>query len=306
MKKSILLLFLLIVQFSFAQQEEYTEFLTNAKTSVKSGNFKDFKTNFRYFVTALDRDEIKPEELTEENFELFSYCIWWGVSSQFITAEDLKIDVVQFLEYDIENHPVNMGVLGTMYLTNLGGQQDFEKARHWFEKGAEKNDVWSIQQLGSMYSSGIFGVKQDFKKAQIYYQKAADLGSALAYAMLASYYMYGEGFGLKKDLDKALLSYEKAIELANEYEKASFMQQLGIFYQFAENDQKKADEWHKKAIAHHLQRAEKGDAMAMWSLGSIYQFGNGAPIDLVKAKNWYQKACEAELEFGCQSLETLK
>jgi len=217
--KKLLLLLTLTVLFTnlHAQQEEYTEFLQNAMNAIDKWDRKEFETNIRYFVVALDRDEITPETLTKENFDLLSECIFSGIGSEFITAENLKTDIIRFLGYDIENHPSNMGVLGSLYLAGTGMEQDFEKARSWFEKGAEQNDAWCNYKLGVIYSSGILGVEKDMEKARSYYQKAAGLGNANAAGNLASYYMNGKFYGWKTDIPKAIELYKQAIEKADDY-----------------------------------------------------------------------------------------
>ena len=48
-------------------------------------------------------------------------------------------------------------------------------------------------------------------------------------------------------------------------------------------DYAKAREWYEKAAA-------KGDASAMFNLGSLYKNGHGVAQDYAKAREWYEKA----------------
>ena len=305
MKKSLLLtIFTILFTCSYAQQEEYGEFLQNAKVAAENGRIKEFNTNFRYFVAAMYREEITPESLTKENFDLFSECILYGITNDWITEEDLKTDIVTFLEYDIENHPSNMGVLGTLYLHGKSVPQDYEKARSWFEKGAERDDVWSTYELGVIYNAGTFGATKYMEKAKMYYQKAAELGSMLAISFLANGYAYGI-YGYEKNIPKAIELYKDAIEKAKDPEKGAYMSLLGSLYQYAKNDKKEAENWYNQAKEHYEIRTEKGDVIAMWSLGNVYQQGLGVEPNTEKAKEWYRKSCEAGFETACQSYEAL-
>lgn len=47
-----------------------------------------------------------------------------------------------------------------------------------------------------------------------------------------------------------------------------------------------------------LNEAEKGSPQAMLSLGNLYEQGVGAPRNLIKALEWYQKAADADLAEG--------
>ena len=304
MKKLLLLIIFTILFASLhAQQEEYGEFLQNAKAAAENGRIKEFNLNFRYFVTAMDRDKITPEILTKENFDLFSECIFWGISSDWIKAEDLKTDIVPFLEYDIENHPSNMGVLGNLYKLGMGTSQDFEKARDWFEKGAERDDAWSTWQLGLMYATSLGGVR-DEEKAKTYYQQAAELGNTTAMVFLAS--SYKNGLGYKKDIPRAIELYKKAIEKASNLDKGVYISILADTYQNKVKNKKEAKYWYNQAKEQYQHQAEKGNMFDMFHLGAMYEYGNGVKQDTQKAKEWYRKSCEAGFETACQSYETLK
>ena len=41
-----------------------------------------------------------------------------------------------------------------------------------------------------------------------------------------------------------------------------------------------------------LAEAEKGEVDSQYKLASMYQFGNGTPIDLEEAIKWYEKAAD--------------
>ena len=304
MKKLLLLTLTIFFTQLHAQQEEYGEFLQNAKAAAENGRIKEFNLNFRYFVIAMDRDKITPEILTKENFDLFSECILFGITNDWITEEDLKTDIIPFLEYDIENHPTNMDVLGRIYLIGRGAPQDYEKAKSWFEKGAKRDDIGSTYMLGVMYSSPLSGI-QDTEKSKTYFLKAAELGSASALFMLALKYKYGTS-GYEKDISQAIELCKEAIEKAKDSEKGGFMVFLAECYESKRN-KKEAKYWSNQGKEYHEKRAAKGDALAMYSLGLMYQSGNSSvKKDPEQAKEWFRKSCDAGYQPVCRHTDGQK
>jgi uncharacterized protein len=54
---------------------------------------------------------------------------------------------------------------------------DYDKAREWFEKAADKGDAGAMFNLGRLYANG-YGVAKDYDKAREWYEKAADKDEA--------------------------------------------------------------------------------------------------------------------------------
>jgi len=84
------------------------------------------------------------------------------------------------------------------------------------------------------------------------------------------------------------------------------MFQLAVLYQYHTKDKTEAENWYRKSIEQYEQQAGKGNILAMYTLGIKYKIGNGVKQNSTKAKEWYQKACEAGFEVACQSYEALK
>src|SRR5690606_34622870 len=231
-----------------AQQEEYTAYLENAMNAINKWDTEHFQTNFKYFVTALDRDNITPETLTDKNFNLFSDCLYYGIAGYLLTPEELKINIIDFLNYDIENRPENMTLLGNLYMMGAGVSKDFEKARYLLEKADNLNNARAAYLLGNLYAFGQ-GVSRDYAKAREYYQKATDSGNLTGAVFLAMSYLNGDTFGLSKNVKKAIQIYKMALGFENalEYEKVSVMYNLGLVYQNKLSDKKEAEKWFQKA-----------------------------------------------------------
>ncbi len=91
------------------------------------------------------------------------------------------------------------GVLGLCYAKGEHTEQDNDKARHWFERGAELKNPESIMNLAYIYLNGL-GVEADAPKAADLYRQAAELGFPPAGFHLSQ--LYREGRGVPKDSAK--------------------------------------------------------------------------------------------------------
>ncbi len=95
--------------------------------------------------------------------------------------------------------------LGARYASGLGVDQDFEKARKWYGRAAEKGNAEAQFNLGALYFTGS-GLKQrNFQKAREWYEKSALQGDSGSMAMLAV--IYGDGIGVPRNY---LMAYKWA------------------------------------------------------------------------------------------------
>jgi len=117
-----------------------------------------------------------------------------------------------------------MDALGALDESGSGVEQDFAKAREWYEKAADKGHVRAIFSLGLLYAKGE-GVTQDFGKARELYEKAADKGHVVAMSNLGG--IYSNGLGVAKDYAKARKWYGKAADNGDATAKAR-LEQLPI------------------------------------------------------------------------------
>ncbi len=95
-------------------------------------------------------------------------------------------------------------LLGLSYLRGRGVEQDYAKAKYWFEKAAAHHGPAAMMNLGWMYLRGV-GVPQDDVKAAAWFKKSSDLGWAPGQFWMG--YMYQHGFGVNKDIEHAKLLY---------------------------------------------------------------------------------------------------
>jgi TPR repeat protein len=209
------------------------------------------------------------------------------------------------------------------------------KAIEWFTKAAEQGDADAQGYLGICYSNG-YGVKRDFEKAVEWYTKAIERGNtsslnsfAYCYFMQAHYtpdvslknkyfqgaletskklaetgdenwlymvgHLYEEGKGVEQDTAEAMKWYEKILALGDDdySEPMKFQARRRISYL------RKAAE-----LPELTKKAEAGDVETQYELGTVYEKGEGAKVNLAEAAKWYTKAAEqghAQAQFSLGS-----
>lgn len=207
--------------------------------------------------------------------------------------------------------------LGYMYLYGENGlEQDAQKAFQYYSMAAEKNDKIALNNLGSLYFSGI-GVKKDKKRAVELFEKAALLGNNEAAVNLAFVYMtsvknidgnmrstivrlfnqaaeggnitgqymmgmiYYNGYGIAKNDERAFVLLKKAAE---QYDEAQY--QLALRYMNAEGTPRN----YKNAVANLVKAAKQGHIPSMVWLGDILSAGTSYPKNEYEAYIWYNIA----------------
>ena len=105
--------------------------------------------------------------------------------------------------------------LGYMYLygdEEAGVTPDYSKAFEYYSLAANQGDNVAINNLGSLYYSGI-GTKKNPYKAAILFTKAADMGNVEAAVNLA--FLYLSGSGINQNNTKAINYFIKAADSQN-------------------------------------------------------------------------------------------
>jgi hypothetical protein len=105
--------------------------------------------------------------------------------------------------------------IGHLYLSGKGVEQDFEKARYWYQKVIDQNgaDAKIIAHanfiMGVLYESGKGG-KQCYKTAMQCFQIAAKQGYTDAHINIGL--LYAKGLGVNRDYQQALYWWRLAAE----------------------------------------------------------------------------------------------
>ncbi len=170
--------------------------------------------------------------------------------------------------------------LGVMYDWESYPEQDFEKARAYYEAAGE--NPYAYVALGFNYYFGQ-GVEVDQEKGKEYFDKAIALGC------MDGYYGLGQIASDEGDLTTAMEDYEMAAEKGAEpLYMGEAMSQIGGMYYLGngvEQDYVKAAEWYEKAV-------NQGNISAMTVLGTQYLLGTGTEENKLEAAKWFQKAAD--------------
>ena len=88
------------------------------------------------------------------------------------------------------------GILASLYMTNTYVNADVEKVIYWLKKGSQNNDAFSMRELGTYYSEGVYTMngrcllKKDCEKAINLWTAAANKGDGYACQILGYYYYH--------------------------------------------------------------------------------------------------------------------
>lgn len=169
-----------------------------------------------------------------------------------------------------------------------GLEEQSKKAFYWAQKVAENSNrlanpnQWKAQLgMAYFYFKGI-GTEKDDSKALEWFQKnstytAYDLISAL----------------LNEDYSNTIIRKSQLLELTEFAARSGVLQAMTAmamgfrlgWWGLDQNDEK-AFQWYTKA-------AEKGESVAMYCLGQMYEEGEGVAKDFLKSMAWYSRAAEA-------------
>ena len=178
--------------------------------------------------------------------------------------------------------------LGAMYRLGICVPEDCNEALKWYLKAAEQGHAYAQCDIGLMYATGE-GVPKDYEEALKWYLKAAERGHASAQLTLGV--MYYNGQGVPKDDAEAVKWFQKA------YDQGMFLARGYLKGEQTEMERDKCERyvWRLPSLEElgRIQRAaEQGDAEAQFTLGRLYETGEGVPRDDAEAVKWFQQAAE--------------
>lgn len=213
-----------------------------------------------------DAPKLLPEK--EEETSIFSFLNFKSKKKEPIAEKAPALSVVDNAEKAAAAGDVNaMLLLGYSYLYGDNGVSiDYDKAFRYYGMAAMTGDNVALNNLGSLYYSGI-GIDRDTAKAAILFEKAANLGNAEAAVNLAFIYLTGNG--IRQDTAIAIDLFKKGA--GKENPTARFM--LGYAYYngvIVPKDYKKAAEMMKFA-------AQANFDAAQLVLAKMYINGYGVP-----------------------------
>lgn len=165
--------------------------------------------------------------------------------------------------------------LGNFYYDGTVVEEDWEKTFHCYKEAALKGHADAMNNYADMYFRGEY-VEKDNKRAFELFSIAAERG--VAESMYTLGYMYENGVGIEKDLAKSNYWFTQSA-LAGDVFAANRLGNAA----FQNNQGEEAIRWYQIA-------ADQQDVDGEFNLGFCYESGMGTPINMKKAKYWYQRA----------------
>ena len=255
------------------------------KTSLPNANtlpeIKDMRP--KESTTAQPETPLPNEEKKEAG--LFSFLNFWDKegNKDNAIAQEAKVKQETYLEAitrKAEEGSVEAQLsLGYMYL--YGDKEnkvepDYKKSFEYYSMAAAQNDKVAINNLGSLFYSGIGTKRNPYKAAQLF-AKAAELGNSEAALNLA--FLYISGSGVSKDNEKAIKYFSQSASQGNI--TAGFM--LGYAYYrgfMVPQDYYKAVELIKPAVDAEFDEAE-------YIMAQMYLAGSGVMKNYVNAVKYF-------------------
>ena len=214
------------------------------------------------------------EAEAEEAYETGRACLY-GLDGQEIDLETAYNSFEKALE--LGKTEANF-YLGVMYDWESYPEQDYEKARVYYEAAGE--NPYAYVALGYNYCYGR-GVEADQEKGKEYFDNAIALGC------MDGYYGLGQIAFDEGDYTTAMEDYEMAAEKGTEpLYMGNAMNVIGFMNQYLDGDNEKALEWYEKG-------AEQGNAVCMVNAGMMYRDGIGVEQDVEKALEWFEEGALA-------------
>ena len=230
-------------------------------------------------------EKSQPSAENKEEKGLFSFLNFWDKDTAKDEAIAQEAIVKQETYLEAITRKANEGSveaqlsLGYMYL--YGDKEnkvepDYEKSFEYYSMAAAQNDNVAINNLGSLFYSGIGTKRNPYKAAQLF-AKAAELGNSEAALNLA--FLYISGSGVSKDNEKAIKYFSQSASQGNI--TAGFM--LGYAYYrgfMVPQDYYKAVELITPAVEAEFDEAE-------YIMAQMYLNGYGVMKNYVNAVKYF-------------------
>ncbi len=200
-------------------------------------------------------------------------------------ADNVKIDYAQALTYYTkaaeQKNPVALNNLGSLYFSGIGVNVDYTKAIAYFEEAAKLGSDDAAVNLAIIYlgSDAKHKNPEDLKKALNHLQQAEKNNNIAKYLLG---YCYMKGFLVKQNLIQAFPLIKAAADA--EYDEAMLV--LADFYINGWGTPKN----YNRAVQYLKSAAAQGNAVAIVRLGDIYAEGKIYTQDIKKAHIQYNIA----------------
>ena len=197
-------------------------------------------------------------------------------SGAFIAKSEEKAFRLYQDAYKEENSPMAAAEIGRCFEEGIGTESDIKTATSWYLKAAKKN-AFAMWRLYNIYIE-----KGEIDRAVFWLRRSAAKGSVSAMVELAK--IYEDGKLVPKSDFMAMQWYHKASDEGNEFAKSRFEELI----RYDPEDSDGINEYERMArIA-----GEGSDNMNILSIGHSLSEGIEMPMDLTKARIWYDIASQ--------------
>lgn len=166
---------------------------------------------------------------------------------------------------------------------NLYNIEKYESAIAPLLLAAQMGESEAATHLGDLYFYG-HGVDTDYEQSYYWFAKAAQSNNA--YAQYSIAFMYIKGQFVEKDDTQVI----KWMKLAAENGYTEAQKNMGEYYYYGSfgcrRDMKEAIKWYEMG-------AKSNEPTCVFTLGLIYEEGDGVQKNILKAVDWYQKGAQA-------------
>lgn len=244
--------------------------------SVSKDTQEDLKESLRESRAKIDKEEKKKGFFSFLNFSFFKDEVE-ETPQNTESDEDYLTRMYRLAE---EGDLDALMSLGYMSLYGLKGVEvNYKKAFEYYDLAAQSGDDIAINNLGSLYYSGV-GVRKDIDKAAELFAQASDLGNTEATLNLAVIFLTQSGYLDNKR--EAVNLLKKVAEQNNPTGRYllgyAYLKGIGV------------PENRKKAIDHIRYAAEQNYDEAQYMMGYMYEHGLGVPQNYNNALRYFTRA----------------
>ena len=214
-------------------------------------------------------------------FVVFLSCIVFMlfVGSLFVHEETLAAKVVQGKKGQekqppapLEDKPKASPITPAEEAAKAFTKGDYVKAREIWQKMADSEDAYAMNNLGIIYDRGL-GVPVDLGRALFWFGKSAQAGNPQG---MSNYgWMLDQGRGIAPNPQEAARWYDKSARMG----QAEAQYNIGLMYERGRGVPKDL----ASAAAWYSQAASQQQTEALARLGHLYLEGLGVPKDAAKA-----------------------
>ena len=229
-------------------------------------NLKSIPDAIYWYMAGADKKNVKCMMKLAGHYE----------SGEFIQKSEKKAFDLYQDAYKIDNEPIAAAEIGRCFEEGIGTDVDIKTAVSWYLKAARRN-AFAMWRLYNIYIE-----RNETDRAVFWLRRSASKGSVSAMVELAK--IYEEGKLVPKSDFKAMCWYHKASDEGNEHAKSRFEELI----RFDPQDPEDIGDYERATRI----LGEEDDDKHIIDLAEDLTEGNDFPMDLPKAKIWYEIASQ--------------